>query len=48
MEAVPGMKTKVREVLKIADKDHHTFEWYEDRGNGQEAKTMEISYTRKK
>jgi len=48
MEAMPGMKTKVREVLKIADKDHHTFEWYEDRGNGQEAKTMEISYTRKK
>jgi hypothetical protein len=48
MEAVPGMKTKVREVLKIADKDHHTFEWYEYRGNGQEAKTMEISYTRKK
>jgi hypothetical protein len=29
--------------------DHHTFEWYEDRGNGQEAKTMEINYyTRKK
>jgi hypothetical protein len=48
MEAVPGMKTKVREVLKIADNDHHIFEWYEDRGNGQEAKTMEISYTRKK
>jgi hypothetical protein len=48
MEAVPGMKTKVREVLKIADNDHHTFEWYEDRGKGQEAKTMEISYTRKK
>jgi hypothetical protein len=48
MEAVPGVKTKTREVLKIADNDHHTFEWYEDRGNGQEAKTMEISYTRKK
>jgi hypothetical protein len=48
METVPGMKTKVREVLKIADNDHHTFEWYEDRGTGQEAKTMEISYTRKK
>ncbi len=48
MEAVPGMKTKVREVLKIADNDHHTLEWYEDRGKGQEAKTMEISYTRKK
>jgi hypothetical protein len=47
MEPVPGMKTKVREVVKIVDKDHHTFEWYEDRG-GQEMKTMEINYTRKK
>src|SRR5205085_11916321 len=46
-EAVPGMKTKARQVIKIADKDHHTFEWYEDRG-GQEVKTMEINYTRKK
>jgi hypothetical protein len=46
-EAIPGMKQKIREVLKITDKDHHVFEWYEDRG-GQEAKTMEISYTRKK
>ena len=46
-EAIPGMKQKVREVVKIVDKDHHRFEWYEDRG-GQEAKTMEISYTRKK
>ena len=46
-EAIPGMKTKIREVVKIVDKDHHTFEWYEDRG-GKEAKTMEIHYTRKK
>jgi len=46
-EAMPGMKQKIREVLKMTDKDHHVFEWYEDRG-GQEAKTMEISYTRKK
>ena len=46
-EAMPGMKTKVREVLKIVDQEHHTFEYYEDRG-GKEAKTMEISYTRKK
>jgi hypothetical protein len=46
-EATPGMKQKIREVMKIVDKDHHTFEWYEDRG-GQEAKTMEINYTRKK
>jgi hypothetical protein len=46
-EAIPGMKTKIRETVKIADKDHHTFEWYEDRG-GQEVKTLEINYTRKK
>ena len=46
-EGLPGMKQKIREVLKIVDKDHHTFEWYENRG-GQEAKTMEINYTRKK
>jgi hypothetical protein len=38
-EATPGMKQKIREVLKMTDKDHHVFEWYEDRG-GQEAKTM--------
>lgn len=47
MEIMPGMKMKVREVLKIVDADHHNFEWYEDRG-GQEVKTMEINYTRKK
>ncbi len=47
IEPVPGMKSKVREVMKIVDKDHMTFEWYEDQG-GQERKTMEIAYTRKK
>jgi hypothetical protein len=46
-EFIPGMRQKIREVIKIVDKDHHTFEWYENRG-GQEAKTMEIKYTRKK
>ena len=46
-EAMPGMKQKVREVVKITDKDHHIFEWYEDRG-GSEVKTMEIAYSRKK
>jgi hypothetical protein len=44
-EAIPGMKQQIREVVKVVDKDHHTFEWYENRG-GQEAKTMEINYTR--
>jgi Protein of unknown function (DUF1579) len=45
MEMMPGMKTPVREVLKITDKDHMMLEWYENRG-GQEKKTMEIAYTR--
>jgi len=45
-EPMPGMKTKVRETVKIADKDHHTFEFFEDRG-GTEVKTMEIQYVRK-
>jgi len=47
MEMIPGMKTKVREVVTITDKDHHIMEWYEDRG-GNDVKTMEINYTRKK
>jgi hypothetical protein len=46
-EMMPGMKTKVRQVIKITDKDHHTFEWYENQG-GKEVRTMEITYTRKK
>jgi Protein of unknown function (DUF1579) len=45
VEAVPGMKQQIREVIKVTDKDHHALEWYEDRG-GNEVKTMEINYTR--
>jgi Protein of unknown function (DUF1579) len=45
VEPVPGMKTAVREVIKIADKNHMSLEWYENQG-GQEKKTMEIAYTR--
>ena len=45
IEMMPGMKTPVREVLKITDKDHMILEWYETHG-GQEKKTMEINYTR--
>src|SRR6478736_5877601 len=45
MEMMPGMKTPVREVLKMTDKDHMMMAWYETRG-GQEKKTMEIAYTR--
>jgi Protein of unknown function (DUF1579) len=44
-EMMPGMAVKIRELIKITDKDHHMFEWYEDRGQG-EAKTMEITYVR--
>jgi hypothetical protein len=47
LEPVPGMKQTVREVLKLTDKDHMMFEWYENQG-GQEKKTMEIAYTRAK
>jgi hypothetical protein len=44
-QMAPGMKQQIREVVKLTDKDHITFEWYENR-NGTEAKTMEIAYTR--
>lgn len=44
-EMMPGMQVKIREVIKVDDKDHHTFTMYEDRGQG-EVKTMEINYTR--
>src|ERR1700736_2684380 len=47
MEPIPGMKTHVREVMKVVDNNHMTLEWYENQG-GQEKKTMEISYTKKK
>lgn len=46
-EAIPGMKCRVREVIKLADQDHQSMEYYEDRGQG-ETKSMEINYTRKK
>jgi hypothetical protein len=47
VEMMPGMKSKIREIIKLTDKDHMTMESYEDRGQG-ESKTMEINYTRKK
>ena len=47
MEPMPGMKTKVREVLKIVDDTHMQLEWYESQKTGKEKKTMEISYTKK-
>ena len=47
IEPMPGIKQQVRELVKLGDKDHMTLEWYENQG-GQEKKTMEINYTRKK
>jgi hypothetical protein len=46
MEPIPGMKTKVREVLKLVDDTHMELEWYETQ-KGKEKRTMEISYTKK-
>jgi hypothetical protein len=46
-EMMPGMKSKVRQVIKMADKDHMSMEFYEDRGQG-ETKSMEITYKRGK
>ncbi|PZR73197.1 MAG: hypothetical protein DLM73_11285 [Chthoniobacterales bacterium] len=46
-EPMPGVKCNFRQLIKIVDNDHHVMDWYEDRGAG-EAKTMEISYTRRK
>ncbi|MBK7630062.1 MAG: DUF1579 domain-containing protein [Ignavibacteriales bacterium] len=41
-----GSKAKVRNVVKIIDKDHSTFEMFVDMGTG-ETKSMEIKYSRK-
>jgi hypothetical protein len=45
-EPMPGMKTRIREVLKATDQNHRTLEYFEDRG-GKAVKTMEITYARK-
>lgn len=42
-----GQKVKIREVIRVIDKDNHVFEWYEMQGP-QEVKTMEITYKRVK
>jgi hypothetical protein len=46
-EGMPGMKSKVRQLIKSTDKDNMTMEYYEDRGQG-ETKSMEIVYKRGK
>ena len=50
--ATPGNTYLIRllfrgALLKLTDSDHHTMEYYEDRG-GKEVKVMEITYTRQK
>jgi hypothetical protein len=45
-ETMPGVKMKLREVITMTDRDHHTMEFFEDRG-GKEVKTMQIDYVRK-
>lgn len=45
-EPMPGTVTKIRQVVKCTDQDHHTMEMFEDRG-GTLVKTMEINYKRK-
>lgn len=45
-EPMPGMKTQLRQVLKVTDPNHRILEFFEDRG-GKEVRTMEIGYTRK-
>jgi hypothetical protein len=42
-----GTDMNVREVIKVIDKDHSTFEMYIDMGD-EEMKNMEIQYTRVK
>lgn len=42
----PGSKVEIREVIKVLDKDKHTFEMFEKR-EGKEAKVLEVTYTRK-
>jgi len=43
----PGVKIKVREVIRLVDANRHVMEWYERR-SGKDVKTMEIVYTRTK
>ena len=44
-EMMPGVKTKVREVVILTDPDHRHMEYFEDQG-GHEMEAMEVSYTR--
>lgn len=43
----PGTLTKIRSTTRLVDADTFVFDWYETR-EGQEVRTMEITYKRKK
>ncbi len=45
-EMAPGMKSRMRQTIKVLDPDHHVYDWYETRG-ADEVKTMELSCTRR-
>lgn len=46
-ELIPGMKSKVREVLEFVDKNHYTLETYEEE-NGNYVKVNEVRCTKVK
>ncbi len=46
-EVAPGTTMKARGTVKVIDKDHYVFDWFEAQG-GKEEKSMEITYTRQK
>jgi len=46
-DPMTGKLVKCREVLTIADNNHHTHEMYAPDKSGKEMKLMEIKYTRK-
>ena len=46
-DVVSGKSMTMREVIRVVDKNKHTFEMYGPDKSGKEFKTMEIVYTRK-
>jgi hypothetical protein len=47
-DPIANKDKEIRTVLKVADKDHHTYESYEKGDDGKEMKTLTIQYTRAK
>lgn len=45
-EMMPGVKSNVRETVKLGDDNHYSIEFFGQRA-GHEVKTMEIAFTRK-